>query len=66
MAYDAAYITPIAAFDSQKRQYAYSGFDLIDISKYGAKPSEYHDFIFHILEHELFKSDTNKETVTDQ
>ena len=38
----------------------------MDDPRYHFKVIRYHDFIFHILEHELYKSDTNKETVTDQ
>ena len=40
--------------------------EMMDDPRYHFKVIRYHDFIFHILEHELFKSDTNKETVTDQ
>lgn len=40
--------------------------EMIDDPRYHFKVIRYHDFIFHILEHELYKSDTNKETVTDQ
>ena len=35
----------------------------MDDPRYHFKVIRYHDFIFHILEHELYKSDTNKETV---
>ena len=37
--------------------------EMMDDPRYHFKVIRYHDFIFHILEHELYKSDTNKETV---
>ena len=40
--------------------------EMMDDPRYHFKVIRCHDFIFHILEHELYKSDTNKETVTDQ
>ena len=40
--------------------------EMMNDPRYHFKVIRYHDFIFHILEHELYKSDTNKETGTDQ